>query len=119
MIAGGGNGVGTEVFQFIESNSTTNYGELTGKRYNAVGGILGDVPILCGGNRPPYYGAYNNCITFENSTWESSHLLTENRVYSAGVQINNTSFWILGGYDYPFYLNSTEFIIQENSNGIS
>ena len=118
MIAGGGNGVGTEVFQFIESNSTINYGELTGKRYNAVGGILGDVPILCGGNRPPYYGAYNNCITFENSSWDTSHLLTKNRVYSAGVQINYTSFWILGGGNYYPYLNSTEFIVQDNSNGI-
>ena len=115
----GGNGVGTEVFQFIKSNCTINYGELTGQQYKAVGGLLGDVPILCGGEQPNYYGAYNDCITFENSTWESSHLLTENRVYSAGVQINNTSFWILGGYDYPFHLNSTEFIIQRNSNGIS
>ena len=106
--------------QICPTNSTINYGELTGKRYKAVGGLLGDVPILCGGEQPNYYGAYNNCITFENSTWESSHLLTENRVYSAGVEINNTSCWILGGgNDLESHLNSTEFIIQENSNGIS
>ena len=117
MIVGGHGG--PEVFQFIKSNFTINYGELTGKRYKAVGGLLGDVPILCGGEQPNDYGAYNNCITFENSTWESSHLLTENRVYSAGVQINNTSFWILGGGNDYRLLNSTEFIIQENSNGIS
>ena len=114
----GGNGIETEVFQFIKSNSTTNYGKLTGQRYDSVGGILDDIPILCGGNRPPYNGGYNDCITYENSTWEPSHLLTEHRSYSAGVQINDTSFWILGGGDSS-YLNSTEFIIKDNSNGIS
>ena len=113
----GGNGIGTEVFQFIESNSTTNYGELTEQRYAAFGAILGDVPILCGGNYPPYNGAYTDCITFENSKWDTSHLLTEHRVISAGVQINYTSIWILGGGN-SFYLNSTEFIIQGISNGI-
>ena len=114
----GGNGIETEVFQFIKSNSTTNYGKLTGQRYDSVGGILDDIPILCGGNRPPYNGGYNDCISYENSTWDSSHLLTEHRSYSAGVQINDTSFWILGGGDSS-YLNSTEFIIKDNSNGIS
>ena len=114
----GGNGVGTEVFQFIESNSTTNYGELPKQRYDAIGSILGDVPILCGGNYPLYHGAYNDCITFENSKWDTSHLLTEYRVSSAGVQINYTSFWILGGGGESSYLNSTEFIIQGETNGI-
>ena len=114
----GGNGIGTEVFQFIESNSTTNYGELTEQRYAAFGAILGDVPILCGGNYPLYHGAYNDCITFENSKWDRSHLLTEHRVSSAGVQINYTSFWILGGGGESSYLNSTEFINLGETNGI-
>ena len=118
MIVGGINDV-TEVFQFIETNSTTNYGELPKRRYDAVGATLGDVPILCGGNYPSYYGALNDCITFENSKWDTSHLLTEHRVSSAGVQINYTSFWILGGgIKLPYYLNSTEFIIQGKTNGI-
>ena len=117
----GGNGVGTEVFQFIVSNSIPIYGELPEERYDAVGTIFGDSPVLCGGKtQGEGNGDYHdNCITFVNSTWDKSHLLTENRVYSAGVQINYTSFWILGGGNYYPYLNSTEFIVQDNSNGIS
>ena len=117
----GGNGVVTEVFQFIESNSTPNYGELPKQRYNAVGAILGDVPVLCGGNCQTGGGNcvdYDDCITFANSTWDTSHLLTEHRRYSASVQINYTVFWILGGGGDTSYLNSTEFIIQGKTNGI-
>ena len=117
----GGNGVGTEVFQFIVSNSIPLYGELPEERYDAVGTIFGDSPVLCGGKtQGEGNGDYHdNCITFVNSTWDKSHLLTENRVYSAGVQINYTTFWILGGGASSYYLsNTTEFIVQGKPNGI-
>ena len=120
MILGGGGGVETEVFHYIESNTISNYGELTKHRYDAVGAIFGDVPVLCGGNYPinDSYEDYNDCITFENSKWNSSYLLTENRTQSAGVQLNDTSFWILGGWGNSLYLSSTEFIIQGKTNAI-
>ena len=90
-------------------------------RTNAVGTMFGNAPILCGG----YDGSYlNSCISFQNSQWSQSHIMIEERSYSAGVKINsnviNNTLWVLGGYaepGYGYYSDSTEFIIQGQTNG--
>ena len=48
--------------------------------------------------------------------------MTEKRRYAAGVKINSTIFWILGGkylYNYWHTLDSTEFIIQGQTIGVA
>ena len=49
--------------------------------------------------------------------------MNEKRAYPAGVQINSTTLWILGGNEYNpggshIYHDSTEFISQGQTNGI-
>ena len=45
--------------------------------------------------------------------------MNEKRESAAGVQINSTTFWILGGESaYPVTHASTEFIIQGQTNGV-
>ena len=73
--------------------------------------MLGNTPILCGG-RDELNGNYlDTCISYQDSEWSQSHSMVQKRKFAAGVQINSTTFWILGGYDGSS-LDSTEFIIQ-------
>ena len=39
----------TEVVEMIKTNSTSSFGLLPDKRIEAVGGVLGNLPIICGG----------------------------------------------------------------------
>ena len=126
LIAGGETDGGaatekTEVVELFESNSTLSYGNLPSTRSRAVGAMFGNAPILCGG----YYGssaALDSCILFQNSKWSQSHSLIVKRAFPAGVQINSTTFWILGGSYFTgssyVYLDSTEFIIEGQTNGV-
>ena len=45
--------------------------------------------------------------------------MKEQRYRPAGVQINSTTLWILGGNNANSLLYSTEFIIQGQTNGVS
>ena len=134
MIAGGYVNRGpfniTEVVELLKSNSTPSFGQLPSiYQGNAVGSMLGNVPIICGG-----YNAYltttniqngsstvDFCISFENSEWSQTHLLNDKRAFSAGVKINSTTIWIVGGStstSISDLLDSTEFIVQGKSNGV-
>ena len=109
----------TEVVELVQtSNSTPSFGQLPSARFGAVGAMLGSTPILCGGTTigdvNPYY---DDCVMFQNSQWDQSHIMNEMRAYAAGVQINSTTLWILGGLyssgdGSSHYLDSTEFISQ-------
>ena len=107
----------TEVLEYVETTSTPSFGQLPSTRSNAVGAMFGNAPILCGG-RAGSIDFFDNCISYQNSEWSQSHSMVQKRGYAAGVQINSTTFWILGGNDYDGFLNSTEFIIQGQTNGV-
>ena len=124
MIAGGLLGSAsnemTEVVEFTKTNSTPFYGRLPFAQYGAVGTMFGNTPILCGG-RDAY--SFDTCISYDqNSEWIQSNSMVEARVEAAAVKVNSTTFWILGGYDHggddSSYLGSTEFIIQDQINGV-
>ena len=125
MIAGGGYASApnkmTEVVELVKTNSTPFYGQLPSVIQLPFGAMLGNVPILCGGQDFPV--SYDSCVTFENSQWRISHSMNEKRTNPAGVQINSTTLWILGGSEYNpggshIYHHSTEFISQGQTNGI-
>ena len=120
MIAGGYVNRGPfniiEVVELLKSNSTPSFGQLPSVYHdNAVGAMLGNVPIICGGFNG--LSAVDFCISFENSEWSQNHLLNDKRAFSAGVKINSTTLWILGGWNGSNDLDSTEFIIQGQSKG--
>ena len=124
LIAGGYLGYytndSTEVVEFDKTNSTPFYGKLPSRRESAVGAMFGNVPILCGGWNSYDRISYDNCLSFQNSQWSQSHSMNMKRIYAAGIQINSTTFWILGGYDYASgSTDSTEFIIFGQNNGVS
>ena len=121
LIAGGyvngGPTDSTEVVELVKTNSTPSFGQLPSTRYYAVGAMFGNAPILCGGRDGSSY--FDTCISFQNSQWSQSHSMNEKRRNAAGVQINPTTFWVLGGRrDGSSYLDSTEFIIQGQTNGV-
>ena len=107
----------TEVVELVKTNSTPSFGQLPSKRDGAVGTMLGNAPILCGGNGGSSYE--DACISYhQDSGWIQSHSLTGTRQNAAGVKVNSTTFWILGGYAGFSFLDSTEFIIQGQTNGV-
>ena len=55
----------------------------------------------------------DTCISYQNSQWSQSYNMIQKRSGAASVQVNSSTFWILGGYH-----DSTEFIIQGQINGI-
>ena len=115
-----GNSHETEVIDVSSSSSSSPFGDIDSKRPNAVGGLLGSTPILCGAE----YGDFEDtCISFKNSQWTKTHVMTTKRGRAASVQLNSTTMWILGGrVDNDNYiaghLRSTEFIITDSSVGI-
>ena len=124
FIAGGyvpayGSDEDTEVVELVKTNCPTpSFGKLPSRRDGAVGTMFGNVPVLCGGIGPET--SHLDCISFQNSQWRQSHSMNEVRDYTAGVQINSTTFWILGGINPTTgsTTDSTEFIIQGQTNGV-
>ena len=117
MIAAGGNEgnyiLATEVIN-VSDDSTYSFGDIV-ERKGAVGGLLGSSPIICGVKDYEYF---DSCIMYQQSQWTQSHTMTF-RVFSASVQLNSTTLWILGGDcivcpDEPI-LNTTEFISLNSS----
>ena len=120
MILGGftppppGNNLETEVIDVSSSSSSSPFGDIPSARSDAVGGLHGSTPILCGGF--PYE---DSCISFKNSQWTKTHQITTKRGYAASVQLNSTTMWILGGWKaYNNRLDSTEFLRADSSVGI-
>ena len=99
----------TQVINVANTNITNSFGNIPEGRFTTVGGLLGSSPIICGG--------FNDlsCLTFQQSQWTQTHTLTIPRMGSASVQVNSTTLWLIGGYDYS---DTTEFIGIDSSVGI-
>ena len=107
----------TEVVELIENDSTPSFGQLPSTRAGAVGAMFGNAPIICSG-RDGFNNYLDSCISFKNSQWSLSHSMNKKRFYPAGVQINSTTVWILGGEFSWNSLDSTEFIVQGQTKAI-
>ena len=107
----------TEVVELFKTNSTPSFGQLPSTRAGAVGAMFGNAPIICSG-RDGFNNYFDSCISFKNSQWSLSHSMNKKRFYPAGVQINSTTLWILGGQFQLNTLDSTEFIVQGQSKAI-
>ena len=114
----------TEVVDLTKTNSAPSFGQLPSIRLCAVGAILGNVPIICGGVFWDW-SSYDTCLSFQNSTWTQSHVMNKRRSMAPGVKINSTTIWIIGGIDWfptptqpPITHDTTEFIIQGQIHGV-
>ena len=108
----------TEVVELVTTDSTPSFGQLPSARPGALGAMFGNDPILCGGGDANDGAALDSCISFKNSQWSQSYSMNQKRSEAAGVQINSTTFWILGGMTDSDVTDSTEFIIQGQHNGV-
>ena len=81
----------TEVIDLVETDSTPSFGQLPSKRKGAVGTMLGNAPLLCGGSDGPSW--LDTCISYhQDSGWSQSHTMVNKRNYAAGVKVNSTTF---------------------------
>ena len=106
----------TEVVELAKTDSTPLFGEIPFFLQGAVGALLGNTPILCGGLDWSYH-PFNNCISFQNSQWIQSHSIKS--INPLGIQINSTTFWLYGGENlFGQAQDSTEFVIQGQTSGV-
>ena len=99
----------TEVID-METPSLTcqSFGTIT-TRPRAVGGLLQEKPIVCGGLS---YSIRQSCLIFGES---QTVTMTQARYYAASVVLNSTTMWVIGGYSGSSAVLSTEFITLEKS----
>ena len=113
-------GYPVEVVELVKTNSTPSFGQLPAfPAYGTVGTMFGNAALICGGYNGSYY--FDMCISsyYQDSRWIQfqSNSMVEARGWAAGVKVNSTTFWILGGYVSNVW-DSTEFIIKGQTNGI-
>ena len=109
FFSGGSNKL-TEVVEYVETTSTPSFGQLLSIRTIAVGAMFGNAPILCGGYDESW-SSLDTCISYQDSEWSQSHSMVQKRSVAAGVKVNSTTFWILGGFNHAhYYLDSTVLV---------
>ena len=119
LIVGGytdGNDLATEIID-VQSNSdvTSSFGEIPSRRADAVGGLIGSTPIICGGH-DSNLDAQDSCFNYNQSQWTKTHTMTTKRKYASSVQLNSTTLWIVGGSNADV-LDSSEFVGLDSTVG--
>ena len=118
MVIGGGRyQKQTEVMDLTDTNITckTTYRDLESQREYAVGGLINETPIVCGGRNLPEY--YDSCITFGQT--KTSIKMNEPRSSAASVVLNETTLWIMGGLAGRRRLKSTELITLDPATSVN
>ena len=109
LVSGNSNKL-TEVFEYATTTSHPSFGQLPTQRSRAVGAMFGNAPILCGGYDESW-SSLDTCISYQDSEWSQSHSMVQKRSVAAGVKVNSTTFWILGGFNHAhYYLDSTVLV---------
>ena len=84
--------------------------------YAATGGLVGQVPVICGGNRG--YGFSNGykdeCYKVTGNKAVFLGKMKTKRGYAASVVLNDTVLWVTGGWN-GFTLSSTELVYSNGS----
>ena len=118
VIGGGPYQKQTEVMDLTDTNITckTTYRDLESQREYAVGGLINETPIVCGGRNLPEY--YDSCITFGQT--KTSIKMNEPRSSAASVVLNETTLWIMGGLaGRSRRLKSTELITLDPATSVN
>ena len=112
-----GSSVKTEILDLLDpSLSCLIEEEDISYRFKSTGGLLGTIPVICGGYASGTY--LNECLLYGTSQVIT---MNSNRVGHSSVALNNSMLWILGGSNHGgtssgYHLDSTEFI---TTNGAS
>ena len=107
------NGEKGEVLDILDHNNKVQTNIKTNKRYGAVGCILKNDPLICGG-KIGYYGLnmqyFNDGFSATNNS-ANIHML-EKRAHASGVLLSNGKIWIFGGTDGKIDHANSEFVAQ-------
>ena len=122
MVIGGDGHKKTEVIDLSDSSvrCTSTFGKLKKERRNAMGGLINETPILCGG-QDSNGDRYDSCIVFGHTKTSIIKMKgpymhsTGKRSNAASVVLNDTTLWLLGGVNYRGKLSTTEFIKLDNT----
>ena len=76
--------------------------------YGATGGLVDQVPVICGGNSKDGYR--NDCYNVTANEAVLLGKMKEEREFAASVVLNNSVLWVTGGKGVRGFLSSTEFI---------
>ena len=80
----------------------------------AVGGLINDKPLICGGSK----GSVSNtdviksCYMFDGSSWSFFANMDKARREAAGIALDRETFWITGGVDHK---TTSEYIHSDGS----
>ncbi len=83
----------------------------------AVGALIQDYPLICGGANESGYT--QECYIFQRGNWQVVGQLFMARRYAASLKMPNGSLWILGGEDGSQYLASTEILNLDDQGMIT
>ena len=111
VVIGGADLKQTEIIDLTDPSLTctsSTFGDLETVRIQAMGGLIIETPILCGG-RDSNRDRFDSCILFGQT--KTSIKLKEKRSGAASVMLNEETLWILGGRRTDeSYITSTELI---------
>jgi len=90
-----------DLVQVVDLNSNTlcsNLQRFPSKVYKATGGVLNNIPIICGGYDNNYI-QQNLCFAYEKSSqsW-LLHAKMNDRKLGASTAVINGALWVSGGY---------------------
>ena len=122
LVIGGDGHKNTEVIDLSDSSMrcTSTFGKLKSERRHAMGGLINETPILCGGE-DSNGDRYDSCLLFGKTKTTSIKMKgpyihsTGKRTEAASVVLNDTTLWLLGGLNYRGRLSTTEFIKLDGS----
>ena len=98
--------------------------ELESERISSVGGLVNETPIVCGGYISAggcgrnYPENYDSCIIFGQT--KTSIKMSEPRIGAASVVLNETTLWIMGGWNDGYSpTSSTELITLDSATSVN
>ena len=79
----------TEVFDAIERKNCNNLARYPLKIGYAVGGVVDNMPIICGGDT-------KECYILKENSWNHLADLSVKREYHSGIVLDGSRLWITG-----------------------
>ena len=113
----------TEVIDLADASHlcTSAFGELESERISAMGGLINEIPVLCGGYDSN--NVYDTCILVGQN--KNTIKMQEKRSNAASVVLNkettglNQGLWLMGGFSGSDGLISSELITLDPATSVN
>ena len=123
LVMGGRGQKQTEVIDLADASQlcTSAFGELESERISAMGGLINEIPVLCGGYDSN--NVYDTCILVGQN--KNTIKMQEKRSNAASVVLNkettglNQGLWLMGGFSGSDGLISSELITLDPATSVN